>query len=99
MAHTAEDWRPPGPRDWKCEYSPDGSAVHIRPRNDLTWHSLDDDCPCGPTSTHLPLDADACCQWLVIHHALDGRHALTGHTIAPRQGPTDGDGGDAMAVL
>lgn len=79
------DRRPPGPRDWKCDYSIDATAVHIRPRNDLMWHDLDDDCPCGPQSQYLDVGTD--CRWLILHHALDGRGRSQGG-YSPTPGPT-----------
>ncbi len=88
------DPRPPGPRDWKCDYDLTGTAVHIRPRNDHIWHPADDDCPCGPTSEYLDLDPDIATRWVVVHHALDGRSKRDGR-YEPADGPTDGWGGDA----
>lgn len=86
------DRRPAGPRDWKCDYNLDTTAVHIRPRNDHIWHTLDDECPCGPQPQYI--DTDTACRWLVIHHALDQRQLQPGgYTPAP--GPTNtGDGPD-----
>jgi hypothetical protein len=71
---VVEDRRPPGPRDWKVDVSLNGLEVHVRPRNDLTWHPADDECTCGPT-TWPRLDGDT--RWLVVHHALDGREDVT----------------------
>lgn len=94
MADTPADPRPDGPRDFKCDYSLDGTAVHIRPRNDHIWHELDDDCPCGPTSQAPGLDGPV--RWIVIHHALDGR-APQGGQYAPDGQPTDNDDPDGYA--
>lgn len=91
---AAADTRPPGPRDWKCDYDLGRTAVHIRPRNDLMWHTLDDECPCGPTSTYLDLDTDITTRWLTVHHALDGREKRGGHYV-PSGDPTDWPDDDA----
>jgi hypothetical protein len=93
------DWRPPGPRDFKCDYSPDGTAVHIRPRNDLIWHTADDDCPCGPDSTNIDLSDDgpyAYARWIVVHHALDGRGRPQGG-YTPGEPPAAGPGTEVPA--
>jgi hypothetical protein len=69
----AVDRRPPGPRDWKIDYTFDDTEVHVRPRNDHVFHTLSDDCVCGPeTMPKLPGDL----RWLIVHHPLDGRQAV-----------------------
>lgn len=86
------DRRPPGPRDWKCEYSLDRRGVHIRPRNDLIWHDLDEDCPCGPVQSLIPIDGTDV-DWVVVHHPLDRRARPTGPLVpvdAPAGGRDDG---------
>lgn len=88
---TTADPHPPGPRDWKCDYNPTATEVHIRPRNDHIWHSADDDCPCGPTSNYL--DIDSPCRWLIVHHALDRRPGSQTKLI-PTPAPTAGYDGD-----
>ncbi len=92
MTGPAADWRPPGRRDWKCDYGTDGASIHIRPRNDLIWHPATEDCPCGPTPTHLHIDSPV--QWLVAHHALDNRESAPPGLYEPAADPTDPPGGD-----
>lgn len=84
----ADDWRAPGPRDWKCEYNATGTEIHVRPRNDLMWHHDTSDCPCGPAVTHLDDLPDSDARRLAIHHALDGRARPDGG-FTPDPLPTD----------
>ncbi len=58
---------------WKLDPSFDGSTIHARPRDDLIWHPLDEECPCGPTSVELVDESGGHVVWGVLHHALDGR--------------------------
>lgn len=76
------DRRQPGPRTWRCDVSIGGTDVHLRPRNDHIWHSLDDDCPCGPEAIlGVDLATAVPSVWIYIHHALDNRaRQLGGHT-------------------
>lgn len=81
----------PGDGGFKCEHNLAGTEVHIRPRGDHIWHTLDDECPCGPTGHFAPIGAPAA--WIYIHHALDGRKAPPGN-YAPTPGPCDGHNSD-----
>lgn len=94
------DWRAPGPRGWKSELDPTGTEVHIRPRGDLIYHSFED-CPCGPTTSHIDLD-ETPVAWFVVHHPLDDRGAPPeGHYIASAAGPCpprDDDGPDCATA-
>lgn len=47
-------------------------TVHVRPVGDLVWHTLTDDCVCGPTLEVIVYD-DAPDGHMYTHHALDGR--------------------------
>lgn len=87
------DWRPPGHRGWRCDYNPAYTEVHLRPRNDLIWHPLDDDCACGPTTSYVVLDGPGP-RWFVVHHALDGRPVAPPGTYEPAPGPCGGRHGD-----
>jgi hypothetical protein len=46
--------------------------VHVLPISDQIEHTLDEDCPCGPTTEAVFRD-DGSNGWLVTHHSLDGR--------------------------
>jgi hypothetical protein len=46
----------------------DDRTLHVHPIRDSVVHTLDEDCPCGPTAEHVPPDA-----WMYTHHSLDGR--------------------------
>lgn len=49
------------------------STAHVYPVGDLIQHDTDsDDCVCGPTTKPLKRD-DGPCDWLIVHHSLDGR--------------------------
>lgn len=57
---------------WKTEASYAGDAVHIRPRDDLRWHPLDETCWCGPARAEAEtLDGEDVPVWQ--HIAADGR--------------------------
>lgn len=61
---------------WKIEFEFDGSALHVRPRDDARWHYLDAGCHCIPTVDTVTLadeDGDRVATTVYIHVALDGR--------------------------
>ncbi len=96
MADVA-DRRLPGPRDWRCDLAlHDPCEVHIRPRNDLIWHELTDDCVCGPEALQPSDDECGPVRWLYLHNALDGRERQQGG-YSPTPSPVD-SGGDPGAV-
>lgn len=46
----------------------DDGQVHVHPVGDTVVHTLDSDCPCGPTPEHVVREG-----WMYTHHSLDGR--------------------------
>jgi len=50
--------------------------VHVLPVNDWVehQHATGTECACGPTTEPVPRD-DGSMDWMVVHHALDGREA------------------------
>ncbi len=48
------------------------NTVHVVPHDDITAHTMTDDCVCGPTVERVD-SADGGDGWLHIHHSLDGR--------------------------
>lgn len=60
---------------WRVEFDPQGETVHARPRNDLIWHPLTEDCVCGPAMEVCYRIVDDAPVPLLMHHSLDGREA------------------------
>lgn len=49
------------------------NAVHVYPLNDIVEHELEGDgCVCGPTP-EIVEGPDGEDEWVLTHHALDGR--------------------------
>lgn len=69
---------------WKIDLDYAGTALHVRPRNDLAWHPLDDGCHCLPTTDTAEIrdsDGDPVHLPVFFHAALDARDVP-----APRPG-------------
>lgn len=57
---------------WKIDQAIGGEEIHIRPRGDLVWHPLEENCVCGPERTEA-LTSDGDLVPVIVHQALDGR--------------------------